>query len=136
VRRLAALAVMVVLLVGGCGGVDAAASAKGDAELAAIQVPQDWKLTSTTFQPGGLNEPNNHWVRWYNAPTRGGDALRDLDAAVRAAGWTADSSCSPGTGHGCWYKPGYRLTADAGEGSGCRPGDAICALIEVRLSES
>lgn len=141
-RALVGLALVVALAgcVTGCGGTGQsvaapAAGAKGDAELAAITVPADWTLTSSKFEPSGLNDPNNHWVRWYDSPARGTDALRAYDSSVLTAGWKQDTSCPLSTGHGCWTKPGYTLVASAGEGSGCQPGAKICAVIEVRLSD-
>jgi len=133
--------VLMVLLAGagvgaaaGCGATAEAPSASGDAELSAIKVPADWTLTSSQFEPGGYRDPDRHWLRWYKTPASAVDALAAYDQTVRAAGWQADTGCPLESGHGCWLKGRYHLTASAGEGTGCHPGDQVCAVIEVKLT--
>jgi hypothetical protein len=139
VRLVVAVLVTVLLAGTGCtassgrAATPAGSATTGDAELDAIKVPPDWTLSSSQFQPGGYRDPDNRWYRWYRTPASGVDALRAFDSAAEVVGWQNDTSCPLASGHGCWVKGGYHLTATAGEGSGCTPGDQVCAVIEVEL---
>jgi hypothetical protein len=135
--RLIAVGLALVAALAGCAPDDKSGTqAKGGAELNAIKVPATWKMSSSRFEPSGMNRTHNQWTRFYDTPDKATEALAAYDEAARAAGWQAGDGCPLSSGHGCWVKPGFSLTATPGQGSGCKPGDKICAIVEVTLIDA
>lgn len=125
---------LVLGLAAGCGGKSGPTPQQrleaGDAELAAIALPAGW--TQRRSENGsGADPADDIWERYYLVPAGTAEAIRQLDDAVRSAGWQPGTGCS--TGAACFTKERYRLEAATDTAAGCPGATTECAQVHLTM---